>query len=161
MISYILTFLRPSTPLIMALYADDTKIWREIIVWDDHLEIQNDIENLLRWANMNEITFHPQKCKVVSVAKNSFEPILPFQLFIYELGGTLLDYASSEKDLGVMVNRTLTFDDQCNNRYSTMNQKLGLFRCVCYQKQKRIVFLAIVRSQFNHCTALCCLKTSQ
>ena len=38
------------------------------------------------------------------MAKNSFEPILPFQLFIYELGGTLLDYASSEKDLGVIVN---------------------------------------------------------
>ena len=41
------------------------------------------------------------------MAKNSFEPILPFQLFIYELGGTLLDYASSEKDLGVIVNTTL------------------------------------------------------
>ena len=34
----------------IALYADDTKIWREIIVWDDHLALQNDIDNLLRWA---------------------------------------------------------------------------------------------------------------
>ena len=76
----------------IALCADDTKIWREIIVWDDHLALQNDIDNLLRWANINKMTFHPQKCKVVSVAKNSFEPILPFQLFIYELGGTLLDW---------------------------------------------------------------------
>ena len=131
------------------------KIWREIIVWDDHLALQNDINNLLRWANINKMTFHPQKCKVVSVAKNSFGPILPFQLFIYELGGTLLDYASSEKDLGVIVNTTLTFDDQCNDRYSTMNQKLGLLRRVCYftkdQKQKRTLFLAIVQSQLNHC----------
>ena len=55
----------------IALYADDTKIWREIIVWDDHLALQNDIDNLLRWANVNKMTFHPQKCKVVSVAKNS------------------------------------------------------------------------------------------
>ena len=144
-----------SDKTIIALYADDTKIWREIIVWDDHLALQNDIDNLLRWANINKMTFHPQKCKVVSVAKNSFEPILPFQLFIYELGGTLLDYASSEKDLGVIVNTTLTFDDQCNDRYSTMNQKLGLLRRVCYftkdQKQKRTLFLAIVRSQLNHC----------
>ena len=111
----------------IALYADDTKIWREIIVWDDHLALQNEFDNLLRWANINKMTFHPHKCKVVSVAKNSFEPILPFQLFIYELGGTLLDYASSEKDLGVIVNTTLTFDDQCNDRYSTMNQSLGSF----------------------------------
>ena len=101
------------------------------------------------------MTFHPQKCKVVSVAKNSFESILPFQLFIYELGSTLLDYASSEKVLGVIVNTTLTFDDQCNDRYSTMNQKLGLLRRVCYftknQKQKRTLFLALVHSQLNHC----------
>ena len=46
----------------IALYADDTKIWREIIVWDDHLALQNDIENLLQWANMNKMTFHSQKC---------------------------------------------------------------------------------------------------
>ena len=38
----------------IALYADDTKIWREIIVWDDHLSLQNDIENLLRWTNTNK-----------------------------------------------------------------------------------------------------------
>ena len=43
----------------IALYADDTNIWRETIVWDDHLALHNDIENLLRWANMNEMTFHP------------------------------------------------------------------------------------------------------
>ena len=52
----------------IALYADDTKIWREIIVWDDHLALQNYIENLLQWANMYKMTFHPQIFKVVSVA---------------------------------------------------------------------------------------------
>ena len=99
--------------------------------------------------------FHPQKSKADSVAKNSFKPILPFRLFIYELGGTLLDYASSKKDLGYIVNTTLTFDDKCDDRYSTMNQNLGLHRRVCYftndQKQKRTLFLAIVHSQLNHC----------
>ena len=43
----------------IALYADDTNIWTETIVWDDHLALQNDTENLLRWANMNKMTFHP------------------------------------------------------------------------------------------------------
>ena len=84
------------------------------------------------------------------MAENSFEPILPLQLFMYyELGGILLDYASSEKDLGIIVNTTLTFDDQCDDRYSTMDQKHGLLSRVCYltkdQKQKRPLFLAIVR----------------
>ena len=36
------------------------------------------------------------------------------------LSGTLLDYDSSENDLGVIVNTALTFDDQCNDRYSIL-----------------------------------------
>ena len=30
----------------IALYADDTKIWREIIDWNDHLTLQSDINSL-------------------------------------------------------------------------------------------------------------------
>ena len=33
----------------IALYADDTKIWREIIGWDDHVALQNDIDHLLEY----------------------------------------------------------------------------------------------------------------
>ena len=139
----------------IALYADDTKIWREILGWDDHLALQNDIDHLLEWARLNKMTFHPQKCKVLSVAKVKYEPVLPFQLYIYNLGGTLLDYTSSEKDLGVIVNSTLTTDEQCDKRYSVMNQKLGMLKRVCYftknANQKRALYLAIVRSQLNHC----------
>ena len=65
----------------IALYADDTKIWREIIGWDDHVALQNDIDHLLEWANLNKMNFHPQKCKVLSVTKHSHDPILPFQTF--------------------------------------------------------------------------------
>ena len=54
----------------IALYADDTKIWREIIGWDDHVALQNDIDHLLEWANLNKMNFHPQKCKVLSVTKH-------------------------------------------------------------------------------------------
>ena len=57
---------------------------------------------------------------------------------------TKIRAASSGKDFGVIVNTTLTFDDQCNDRYSTMNQKLGLLWRVCYftkdQKQNEHYF---------------------
>ena len=139
----------------IALYADDTKIWREIIGWDDHVALQNDIDNLLEWANLNKMNFHPQKCKVLSVTKHSHDPILPFQTFFYKLGGTFLEYVSAEKDLGVIVNSTLSSDDQCLARYNMMNSKLGMLKRVCHftknVKQKRALYLAIVRSQLNHC----------
>ena len=142
----------------IALYADDTKIWREIIDWDDHLALQNDINCLLQWSILNKLYFHPDKCKVISIAKKKFEPILPFQLYHYKLGDNFLNYADSEKDLGIIVNTTLTNDDQCRKTYTIMNQKLGMMKRVCYftkcQNQKRSLYLAIVRSHLNHCCAV-------
>ena len=53
-----------------ALYADDTKIWRRIDEWVDHLALQRDIEALHLWSITNKMKFHPLKCKVVSVTLN-------------------------------------------------------------------------------------------
>ena len=41
----------------IALYADDTKIWREIIISEDHFILQSDIDKLFAWSirNKNEI----------------------------------------------------------------------------------------------------------
>ena len=57
--------LSPCTDL--ALYADDTKIWRSIACENDHRILQNDINYLHEWARSNKMKFHPMKCKVVSI----------------------------------------------------------------------------------------------
>ena len=51
----------------IALYADDTKIWREIKISEDHFILQNDIEKLFAWSNRNKMKFHPSKSKVLSI----------------------------------------------------------------------------------------------
>ena len=51
----------------IALYADDTKIWREITRYEDHFVLQSDINKLYAWSLDNKMIFHPSKCKVVSV----------------------------------------------------------------------------------------------
>ena len=50
----------------IALYADDTKIWRRIERWEDHVILQRDINSLSEWSVTNKMNFHPQKCKVLS-----------------------------------------------------------------------------------------------
>ena len=41
-------------------YADDTKIWhwQNIQTWQDHLTLQNNIDQLYQWS----MIFHPKKC---------------------------------------------------------------------------------------------------
>ena len=40
----------------IAIYADDTKIWRKIVDYSDSIILQNDINNLNEWAIKNEIS---------------------------------------------------------------------------------------------------------
>ena len=44
------------------LFADDTKIFRQISGPDDHSILQEDINNMLDWANKWQLEFHPDKC---------------------------------------------------------------------------------------------------
>ena len=63
----------------IALYADDTKIWRRITCYEDHHILQSDIDRLLAWSIDNKMTFHPSKCKALSVntQKNVLDNLLP------------------------------------------------------------------------------------
>ena len=67
----------------IALYADDTKIWREMKCFNDHFVLQNNIEKLLRWLLENRMRFHPSKCKALAVTlQRNVLDNLPFTITI-------------------------------------------------------------------------------
>ena len=148
--------LNPGTDV--ALYADDTKIWRKIVSEEDHLALQEDIKYLHNWKINNKMNFHPQKCKVVSVAPRlpPLLGILPCVQYIYYLGENSLDYAENEKDLGVDINPKLNFGDQCERLYSKACQQFGLAKRTCHFvkdfRRRRALYLSLIRSQFEHCS---------
>ena len=51
----------------LALYADDTKIWKKIACDKDLELLQKDIDYLHNWSHDNKMNFHPKKCKVLSI----------------------------------------------------------------------------------------------
>ena len=81
----------------IALYADDTKICHKINnMFNDYSGLQDDINNLYDWSVKNKMVFHPSKCKALSVTmQRNVLDNLPFDIFIYELNGTLIDYVQS------------------------------------------------------------------
>ena len=80
----------------IALYADDTKIWRPIKSELDQKLLQSDINSLNQWAQANKMKFHPKKCKVLSIGcKPSPLEMLPFTKFYYHLGENILEYAEN------------------------------------------------------------------
>ena len=100
----------------ISLYADDTKLWREMSSERDCTILQSDIDKLNNWCRTNNMKFHPDKCKVVSIKacsksddKNNLFYTLPFANFSYSIGDTVINYEISEKDLGVTVNNEFTW----------------------------------------------------
>ncbi|MCP4490634.1 MAG: hypothetical protein GY820_25480 [Gammaproteobacteria bacterium] len=107
--------------------------------------------------------FHPDKCKVLSVTGKLSDTlqllsVVPFYNFLYSLGGESIDYVESEKDLGVMVTANLDWAEQCAKIYSKANQKLGMSRRNCHfvmdRNRRRVLYLTLVRSQFEHCSII-------
>ena len=94
----------------------------------------------------------------VSHARTSLLDFLPFAKFFYMLNDVFLDYTNSEIDLGIHVNTRLNWSEHCDKLYSMANGKLGLVKNTCHfsknQNHKRSLYLALVRSQFEHCSII-------
>ena len=135
------------------LYADDTKLYRKISTPNDCLILQNDINILNNWSVENKMKFHPRKCKVLTVTMKRSPT-----LYVYKLGDTPIQLVNTEKDLGVNFHSSLTWTDHCNYLYSKASRMLGLARRTCHfinnVRRKRTIYLALVRSQFEHCSTV-------
>ena len=139
----------------LELYADDTKIWREIVCDNDHIKLQNDIDKLYEWSVRNLMKFHPDKCKAMAITNKSLVFPLPFYEFWYHLNGTLIDYFESEKDLGIVIDHRLLWTRQCEMVVLKASNQFNLLRRTCYfiydYNQRRCLYLTLVCSLFEHC----------
>ena len=157
-INVIYETISPETKI--SLYADDTKIWRNMKSYQDCIILQNDIDSLHKWCVINKMNFHPDKCKVLSVCdkKVPWIDILPFSKFPYELNNNILDYVDNERDLGVLMHETLSWDLQHSKLITKASQLLGLTKRTCHfvnnTNRRRSLYLALVRIQFEHCSPI-------
>ena len=137
----------------LALYPDDTKIWREVKCDNDQILLQNDVNRLSKWSFANKMNFHPKKFKVLPVINKCLNHVLPFHDHIYELNGILLDYVQNEKDLGVVTNRKLTWNLHCEMLVCKANKQFGMLRRACYFvsdiKKRCVLYVSLIRSIFT------------
>ena len=67
-----------------------------------------------------------------------------------------IDMHTSEKDLGLYVNKSFNFNEHCENILTKANQKFGVLKRTCHfvnnSNRRRVLYLALVRSQFEHCS---------
>ena len=106
------------------MFADDTKIYRQITSREDALKLQSDINKLEDWSNTWQLHFNHEKCHVLTMGK--FENIQHTQR--YEVYGNEMEHVFDEKDLGITIDSNLNFEEHIARKVRTANAIVGQMR---------------------------------
>ena len=135
----------------VALYAHDTKLYRNVSSAEHCDLIQDTLFNMHVWSQRNNIRFNTSKCKVLTVTRKK-TPIA----FDYTLDGTALTRVSEEKDLGVIITSTLSWDSHIHTITAKANKLLGLLKRTCpllsSVSVRRSLYLSLVKAQLCYAT---------
>ena len=115
-------------------YADDIRIFNsspkqlsELL--NLKIQTQNDIDSLVRWASDSGMTFNVEKCFSVSFGSSDF-------LRTYSIDNTVIPVLSSFKDLGILVNSSLSFNSHIDTITAKSFNRLALINKVFRNKTK-------------------------
>lgn len=107
----------------IALFADDSKVFKSVNCIRDCELLQSDLCELLTWSKKWGMVFNPSKCKVLSFTRSRN----PFY-FNYHLDGIILDRVGDFKDLGVVFNQNLSFSAHVESIVSKSNRVCGMIK---------------------------------
>ena len=107
-------------------FADDTKISS-----NSQQELQRDLATAVEWAQTWQMQFNTNKCKVMHVGHRN-------ERAIYNMGNHRLEEVGEERDLGVLIHRTLSVSNNCAVAVKKANQMAGhIYRTHCDTQERR------------------------
>ena len=108
------------------MFTDYTKIFEVIKDMDsDRCGLQVDLTRMQEWARKMQMIFHPQKCKCMHLGNNN--PGSQYTMSTSE-GQHTLEAVDEQKDLGVIIDRKLTFSSHIHTQINKANRILGAIR---------------------------------
>ena len=106
------------------LFADDTKIARQVKTVSDSQILQDDLDSLSNWSNNWLLEFNADKCHVLTIGKH--ENITHTHKYV--INGEELEHVFEEKDLGVTVDFEMSFSEHICLKVKKANAIMGLIR---------------------------------
>ena len=106
------------------MFADDTKIFRQVSAKEDALNLQADITSLDDWSKTWGLQFNLDKCHVLTIGK--FDNIM--HTHRYKIYKEEIQHVFEEKDLGVVIDFNLSFEEHIASKIRIANLIVGLIR---------------------------------
>ncbi|KAI8520112.1 hypothetical protein Bbelb_033690 [Branchiostoma belcheri] len=107
------------------IFADDSKVYRNVNTVEDRVSLQHDMEAVEDWSNKWQLPFNAGKCKVLHLGRNNIKAK-------YTLGGQEIQETEEERDLGVIVDNKLSFHANAASATRKANQMLGIIKRTFY-----------------------------
>ena len=104
------------------LFADDTILYRQIHTQQDCLLLQHDLQQLQRWEQHWQMSFHPDKCITIRFTRNKRYPII----HQYQLHNHTLTTQTNAKYLGITFSADLRWNTHIKNITTKANRTHGL-----------------------------------
>ena len=130
------------------LFADDTKIFRIIKGEDDKEILQDDLAKLEEWSDKWLLKFHFEKCKHMKISKSKNE-----ETNTYKLLGQDIETVTQEKDIGVIIDSELTFENHlCEKVKKATSIFAAIRRTFKYLDTKSflVIYKTLVRTHLDY-----------
>ena len=126
--------------------ADDTKLIHPVQIDNDRKDVQNPINHLHRWANTWQMRYNADKIRVTHVGTHNPH-------YAYTLGNSQLKESTEEKDLGVLVHKSLKVASQCAAAANKGNRTLGMIKRNFTFRSKEVIlklYKSLVRLHLDY-----------
>jgi hypothetical protein len=122
------------------MFADDTKVYESVTSREDCNRLQSDLNSLSAWSRTWLLQFNASKCVVLKIRQSLN--------YSYTLNGLILQSVTSQRDLGVIISKTLSPSTHIQNSVKKANQRIGMVRH-CFTDLTEIkvkkLYIAIIR----------------
>ena len=104
------------------LFADDTIVYLTITS-DSSVSLQDDLNKLAKWEERWNISFHPEKCNVLTISRKK-QPIMTS----YTLHGQQLEHVTTAKYLGVSITSDMNWNQHISNICKKANNIMSFLK---------------------------------
>ena len=132
------------------IYADDTKISREVSGTHGYNKLQTDLNQIQTWSDDWQLKFNSTKCKVMHIGHSNVQNKYSMKNCGAEV---VLESTSEEKDLGVWIDDKLKFTSHVGHVVAKSNQILGLIKRSFVYRDTEVIkrlFTALVRPHLEY-----------
>ena len=133
------------------LFADDALLYRIIRTEQDAEELQKDLSQLCRWADVWQMDFNATKCHLLSVTRKK----VPIRA-VYSIRGVQLQQVEHHPYLGVELAADLSWGHNVDNVVPKAQRTLNLLRrnlWGCSQQTKDVAYKTLVRPVLEYAGA--------